>query len=361
MTEDIKPSTLAGGFNLIARDFDRAVRLARLDPLQAFLLAEARERSWTPGLKQGGSREPEAFSFNFSELARLLECNRAWLSNQSAGLVQLRILKESPGGALLINKDYREWLRRERTPDGERLVNRFTDKQLSWIIDVTAKGRNCTAHHTVNGVRRTVQAGTVHRTARYSPPYSAVQSTVHPPSSPPDPLQENARVGETKKTLETSREKVCQTQPTYSKPGAGESVGESVGGSVGESIPSTETTPIPPGLVAVADRSAAIPALYAVSFSPRLRTAWLTDGRLQAWWQEYPDSPAWSEALNDLAGVDAEKRHVGMYLSIVKRLARRAAIPAAGPARRPSRNDLANDALRELKARRGMEARRDRG
>jgi hypothetical protein len=152
-------------------------------------------------------------------------------------------------------------------------------------------------------------------------------------------------------------EKVCQTLPTYSKPDAG----ESVGGLVGESVPSTNTNALPPGLVAVADRSAAIPALYAVSFSPRLRTAWLTDGRLQAWWQEYPDSPAWSEALNDLAGVDAEKRHVGMYLSIVKRLARRAAIPAAGPARRPSRNDLANDALRELKARRGMEARRDRG
>jgi hypothetical protein len=332
MTEDIKPSTLAGGFNLIARDFDRAIRLARLDPLQAFLVAEARELSWTPGLKRGGSREPEAFSFNFSELARLLECNRSWLSNQSAELVELHILKESPGGALLINKDYREWLRRDRTPGGERTVKRFTDKQLSWITDVTSRSHNCTVRRTGKGVRSTIQkriTGAVHHTDRSSPPYRAEQSTIHPPSSPPDPLQENGRVGETLETYETSRKKVCHTQPTYSKPDAG----ESVGGSVGESISSADPNPLPPGLVAIADRSAAIPALYAVSFSPKLRTAWLMDGRVQAWWQEHPDAPAWSEALNELAGLEPDKRHIGMYLAIVRRLARKAATPTASPAK----------------------------
>jgi hypothetical protein len=186
-----RPSRLADGFNRIARDFDRAVRLARFDPLQAFLVGEARELSWTSS-QIDGTNEPRPFRFNLSELARLLGCSRSWLSAQCRELVALRVLIESDGGDLLINKDYRDWLVRIKIAGVDRLAPRFTDLQLEWCLKAKRRARGVRrtgqsdAPEGVLCARQKVTTGAVDRT----PP---VLRTGHPLSCAPDTPEQSTR------------------------------------------------------------------------------------------------------------------------------------------------------------------------
>ena len=61
-SDDQEPvSRVAGNFNRIARDLDRAIRAARFTEAQRFLLDEARELSWSlagEGPMDAGDQKP---------------------------------------------------------------------------------------------------------------------------------------------------------------------------------------------------------------------------------------------------------------------------------------------------------------
>jgi hypothetical protein len=108
-----KPGEILNGFNMIVRDFDRAIGYARLNGLQTFLLQRAREASWTEATLEGiGNNElPPAkpFRLNVSRLARMLGCSRRALQVAHGELFDIGIFVPVARGLARIGKDYRRW------------------------------------------------------------------------------------------------------------------------------------------------------------------------------------------------------------------------------------------------------------
>lgn len=126
---DARPGTLDDGFNIIAKDLDRAFSIG-LTTNQAVLMNAIRELSWTASLvtrPKGGQRpEPIPVKLNLTKLADGSGLNRSRLSTALKGLLAGHLLKPDEGG-YLIDKHYADWL------DDDGKAPRFTRSQIAWI------------------------------------------------------------------------------------------------------------------------------------------------------------------------------------------------------------------------------------
>jgi hypothetical protein len=125
-------STIAGGFNRIARDLDRAISVAGFTAAQHLLIAQAREQAWGPATVDNGG-EAVSFTLNLSGLARVSGLDRSNLSNQFRALVGFRVFLDQGDGSYRINKLYRKW----RVADGSPRLSR---DQISWCLECRRKG-----------------------------------------------------------------------------------------------------------------------------------------------------------------------------------------------------------------------------
>jgi hypothetical protein len=124
-TDDDKPSRLARGFFRIARDLHRALRAAKLNPLERSLFDQACEESWLlPTLD--GTHEAIPFRLDLADLARVLEADRKRLGEAHHKLLRMGLLTEEEHDLNRINKDYRQWINLDGTP-------RLSPAQLDWI------------------------------------------------------------------------------------------------------------------------------------------------------------------------------------------------------------------------------------
>lgn len=129
-----KVSRLAGGWARIVWDLLRALRAAKLKPLEHVLFLQAIEESWrAPSLSGGGEALP--FRLNLLELSRVIECDRRRLGEALRRLVRMGLLVPLADELLSINKDYRTW----KTMDGAPLLS---PAQVSWAVSIskTASG-----------------------------------------------------------------------------------------------------------------------------------------------------------------------------------------------------------------------------
>jgi hypothetical protein len=135
--ESVRPGALDHGFNILAKDLDRAFALG-LSPNQAVIMNSIREQSWTAAAvtrKRGEPRpDPIPAKVNLSHLAEATGFNRSRLSTGLKGLFNGLILAKSEGG-VLVRKDYAKWL------DDEGKSPRFTPSQLAYIRAAKKKNR----------------------------------------------------------------------------------------------------------------------------------------------------------------------------------------------------------------------------
>lgn len=124
-----RPGTLDDGFNLIAKDLDRAFCLG-LSTNQAVILNSVREQSWTASLlarRKGEPRpQPVPATLNLTHLAADSGLNRSRLSVALKALIAAEMLGCTEGG-YLIKKDYSRWL------DDDGKAPRFNPAQLRFI------------------------------------------------------------------------------------------------------------------------------------------------------------------------------------------------------------------------------------
>jgi hypothetical protein len=132
-----RPGTLDDGFNVIAKDLDRAFCLG-LSANQAVIMNSVREQSWTAALvarRKGEPRpDPRPARVNLTHLADGSGLNRSRLSTALKGLVAGGILARSDDG-YLIRKDYSKWL------DDDGKARRFTTAQLTYIRAAKARAK----------------------------------------------------------------------------------------------------------------------------------------------------------------------------------------------------------------------------
>jgi hypothetical protein len=132
------PGKLKNGFNMIARDLDRAFVLALLGTYEAFMLQNIREDSWAAPLrkrKKGAPLpDPTPCKPNVSALARKSGLSRCLLSRGLNSLVDARILTRQADGSILINKDYSQWIYPALATTPEQ--PRFGPEQLVFIREV---------------------------------------------------------------------------------------------------------------------------------------------------------------------------------------------------------------------------------
>lgn len=128
--QGFKASRLEDGFNVTARDFDRALGMAKLTPTQVHLMQQAREESWAKskpkkvdGVWKG---TPRPFTFNVKAIAATLGADRSVIYRNVKDLVAMNVLKQK-GGSLLIQKDYHDWFKE----DGKTRL--FGDDALEYI------------------------------------------------------------------------------------------------------------------------------------------------------------------------------------------------------------------------------------
>lgn len=124
-------SKVRDNFNRIARDLDRAVRIAGFSTVERYLFDEARELCWSFSGEQA-----RPFRFRFSELGRRGPFHRVNLSRACGVMIACKVFAVVTGPDLLINKRYPEWLTEGGDP-------RFTKVQLEWCQEIVKRGRNC--------------------------------------------------------------------------------------------------------------------------------------------------------------------------------------------------------------------------
>lgn len=124
-----RPGTLDDGFNLVAKDLDRAFCLG-LSTNQAVIMNGVREQSWTASLlarRKGEPRpQPVPAKLNLTHLAADSGLHRSRLSLALKALIAAGVLAYVEGG-YLIKKDYSRWL------DDDGKAPRFTPAQLRFI------------------------------------------------------------------------------------------------------------------------------------------------------------------------------------------------------------------------------------
>lgn len=119
-----RPGKLKNGFNITARDLDRAVVVAGFGDLHMLLIEQARELSYARA-KLAKIDDPLPFAINISALARDTGKDRKWLTVRFHDLVRYRVFLPLSDGGYLINKDYRQWLDDDGNP-------RLTVRQIAW-------------------------------------------------------------------------------------------------------------------------------------------------------------------------------------------------------------------------------------
>lgn len=130
MPDENRPGQLRNGFNITARDLDRAFAVGGFEPIQAILIQQARELSYATA-KMAGSAEPFPFQIPISALARDVGCSRQWLTKHLQELVRYRVflIRER---LYWINKDFRTWLDALGKP-------RLDPVQIRWCESVRRK------------------------------------------------------------------------------------------------------------------------------------------------------------------------------------------------------------------------------
>jgi hypothetical protein len=195
-------SRLAGGWARIVWDLLRAVRAAKLDPLECSLFFESIEQSWRPPSLEGGG-EAVPFRLDLADLSRHFECDRTRLRSALGRLRAKRILIDAGDDRLAINKDYREWM----APDGSSLLS---PEQVKWAVSIgktaiAAPRRRHNRPLLAGGASRAVVADLSTPCLRGAP--SSLSFSTPPEASPQTPIEEaGARLEELRQKDEITRD-----------------------------------------------------------------------------------------------------------------------------------------------------------
>lgn len=122
-----KVAQLSGGWARIVWDLLRALRAAKLNPLESSLFSQSIEESWREPSLTGGEALP--FRLNLMEISRDLECDRRRLGEALGKLMTMGLLVDTGECYLTINKDYRTW----KAMDGTPLLS---PRQVDWAIRI---------------------------------------------------------------------------------------------------------------------------------------------------------------------------------------------------------------------------------
>ena len=187
--EPARVSSLANGFDMLARDLRRAWRLAGLNDAEQVLLDVIQEGCWVIPLlrtKKGDPRpEASASELNVSDLARRSGIARTSLQRGLANLIASRLvfqLGEDGSRLYLINKDFTTWLTPARPATAKRPERparpRFDANQLLFIRNANRPGSPQKAWWEVAQPVASVPLSSVLPTAESATPPDAVSS--HP-------------------------------------------------------------------------------------------------------------------------------------------------------------------------------------
>ncbi len=147
------PGKLKNGFNMIARDLDRAFVLALLGTYEAIMLQHVREESWAASLRRRRKGEPMPDPMpckpNVSSLARQTGLNRRLLARGLGDLTAAKILTRLADGSVRINKDYCSWVypATDRNPERPRL----TPENIAFIGEMESPSEDSDCHSQVAG------------------------------------------------------------------------------------------------------------------------------------------------------------------------------------------------------------------
>lgn len=288
-----KPGSLKNGFNVVARDLDRAFALA-LSRNESILMILIREESWAATLikrrKGQPMPKPRPAKINIAKLARETGMCRTRLGEAYRILIARKILTEVPGG-VLINKNYEEWLAVGATGP------LFTEEQLRWIRSAPARFPGWEPEDKqANGVAIC--------------DFQVSQNATPPVAECDTNMSQNA-------TLSGA---YCDT-PNVNKE---EETTDQTEGAERVSAP-----PEPPEWKALCDEADRIFRPHPTSFPNVLRGLWGVNAHVLAHWgQDWPPA-AWRAALPALADAGPGKWNVGYYFAIVRRMAREGAADAA--------------------------------
>jgi hypothetical protein len=373
-------------YGILAVDVDRALGSAGLGEHQQRVMQAIREHSWGTSARRKKRGDPwpdaEPCQVNLKGLAEALGVKFQRLYEARRWLVNARMVVVD-NGLLSINKNADEWI---DPATGRPLLN---PKALVYATIARTRKDGCVKppdfttepgeseqplvtlareRHSRPAVtndyapaltpftRQRERDSRASVNGHTTPPLPEVDGGTCVTSSAPIPPLDPPIRNPAELEFEISEEEEgSPNQPTYSKPDARDS-GGLVGGLGTQSHSSTETTPIPRGLAAVTAEAGRLPGLSA--FAVALDAAWSSYPKLASAWRRHPDAPAWSDALVDLGAEPDASRTVPVYVAIVRRLARStttSSIPRGASAPR-GHSARANAALRDLKARLGMEA-----
>jgi hypothetical protein len=117
--DDVRPSRIADGYNILARDFDLAVAAARLSGLQGLLLFYARRESWTMAIVDTpkGEKITESpavpFMLNLPVIAKrhgIKDVKFLYTVHHQLEAMKVFVPADEAPGYFEIEKDYREWV-----------------------------------------------------------------------------------------------------------------------------------------------------------------------------------------------------------------------------------------------------------
>jgi hypothetical protein len=206
------PGKLRDGFNMIARDLDRAFALAFLSPNEHVLLQYVREGSWVMPLlgRQKGDPlpDPVPFRVNISALADEKCLDRTRLSKAMSSLLESRILVRVDARSVLINKDYTSWIF-PGTGDASD-EPRFKEQQLANIRDsrtLRPKLRRCVVGATlIRGESATHEPGLNGASVAKAPQACGESATVCVAKAPRAHRKERAYGGEEREFESSERD-----------------------------------------------------------------------------------------------------------------------------------------------------------
>jgi hypothetical protein len=194
-------------FGQLTLDLDRALALAGLGRIEGYVAQQVRERSWEPARRRRKGDphpDPVAVSLPVREMARKIGSSHANIIRAIRNLVARRILIPSEAGHLF-NKRADEWLDTKHRPA-------LNASEIAFCQEANERRRGGVTKDTTPGVAEDTtrchqrhHPGVVDDTTPVSP-------TTPGASSPPHPLQENARASE-ELIQSTERERTPHSPP----------------------------------------------------------------------------------------------------------------------------------------------------
>lgn len=313
-----EPGKFRDGFNMLFRDFDRAIALAFLSGLQTFLLQRAREASWTaPTLGwQAGQAIPDArpFLLDIPTLALFLGRGKESLYVAFRELIAKGIFKRLDSGMLMIEKNYKLW--KEPETGGQLLTTNFIVHALeAKTLKVVNFGQENLTRQSrkVDSSQEKLTNVSMRSQEKLTPTECGSQENLTVQSRKVD-----SGITEERAAPAPGIELIQQEETNTSIAGASRTTIGCMDDSSDQIKPQTEgRIPVPEGYDRVCSKAESMSELN--GFGPWLRGTWAQDARMRATWEEFPDVESWCDALLVMVGQDAERMNPNFFRGVAKK------------------------------------------